>query len=58
MVKGYEVHDCPSWQWELAILRGFEVFRELHEKKRGIVKVNMVDRTLEFVPVPAVEVVA
>lgn len=56
MVKGYEVHECPLWQWELAILRGFEVFRELHEKKRGIVKVNMVNRTLEFVPAPGAEV--
>lgn len=56
MVKGYEVHECPLWQWELAILRGFEVFRELHENKRGIVKVNMVNRTLEFVPAPGAEV--
>ncbi|WP_294636334.1 nucleoside triphosphate pyrophosphohydrolase family protein [uncultured Aquabacterium sp.] len=50
MVQGYEVHQCPWWQWELAILRGFEVFRELREHKRGIVSVDMVKRTLTFRP--------
>lgn len=50
MVQGYEVHECPWWQWELAILRGFEVFRELREHKRGIVSVDMVKRTLSFRP--------
>lgn len=50
MVQGYEVHECPWWQWELAILRGFEVFRELRERKGGIVAVDMVKRTLTFRP--------
>ncbi len=50
MVQGYEVHECPWWQWELAILRGFEVFRELRKHKRGIVSVDMVNRTLTFRP--------
>lgn len=50
MVKGYEVSECPSWQWERAILKGFEVFRELQKHKRGIVKVDMERRSLDFVP--------
>lgn len=50
MVQGYEVHECPWWQWELAILRGFDVFRELREHKRGIVSVDMVKRSLTFKP--------
>ncbi len=51
MVKGYEVRECPWWQWERAILRGFEVFRELRKHERGIVAVDMVKRTLTFKPV-------
>ena len=51
MVKGYEVQECPWWQWERAILRGFEVFRELRKHGRGIVAVDMVKRTLTFKPV-------
>lgn len=53
IVKGYEVAECPSWQWERAILRGFEVFRELRKHKQGIVKVDMEQRTLDFIPSPA-----
>lgn len=52
IVDGYEVAACPLWQWERAILRGFEVFRELRRHKRGVVKVDMLARTLEFVPQP------
>jgi hypothetical protein len=51
MVKGYEVQERPWWQWERAILRGFEVFRELRKHGRGIVAVDMVKRTLTFKPV-------
>ncbi|WP_342721212.1 nucleoside triphosphate pyrophosphohydrolase family protein [Acidovorax sp. FHTAMBA] len=49
MVTGYEVAECPTWQWEIAILRGFEVFRQLKSAGRGIVKVDMENRSLEFV---------
>lgn len=55
MVSGYEVECCPLWQWELAILDGFKVFRKLTEHGGGIVKVNLNARTLEFTelaPVP------
>lgn len=53
MVKGYKVHECPSWQWEQAILRGFDVFRTLRQHGRGIVLVDMNARTLAFEPIPA-----
>jgi NTP pyrophosphatase (non-canonical NTP hydrolase) len=49
MVDGYEVGSCPLWQWELAILSGFEVFRELIRNKGGTVTVNMIDHTLKFI---------
>ncbi len=52
MVTGYEVGDCPLWQWERAILDGFRVFRELRkpEHRGGTVTANMVSHTLSFEP--------
>ena len=37
-VKGYEVDQANLWQWEKAILDGYNIFRKLKEKrniKRG-----------------------
>jgi len=51
MVEGYEVHKCPLWQWELAILKGFQVFRELQANRSGTVVVNMTDHQLTFEPI-------
>lgn len=50
MVEGYEVDQCPLWQWELAILKGFEVFRALREHRSGSVVVDMVKHELTFKP--------
>jgi NTP pyrophosphatase (non-canonical NTP hydrolase) len=50
MASGYEVERCPLWQWELAILDGFAVFRELTRHGGGIVHVNLNTRTLSFAP--------
>lgn len=50
MVRGYEVNACPLWQWEIAILDGFKVFRELYEAKRGRVHVDMEAHTITFEP--------
>ncbi|KAB0568598.1 hypothetical protein C9383_09385 [Pseudomonas palleroniana] len=50
MVEGYEVDQCPLWQWELAILKGFEVFRELRDKRSGSVVVDMINHQLTFQP--------
>ncbi len=48
MVKGYEVHSCPLWQWELAILDGFHVFRQLRDNGGGIVHFDLNQRTIRF----------
>lgn len=48
MVRGYEVQDCPPWQWERAILAGFEMFRKLKERKEGSVIVNIEKHTIRF----------
>jgi hypothetical protein len=49
MVTGYEVEDCPLWQWERAILDGFSIFRLLTEHGGGIVRINLGERTIKFV---------
>lgn len=50
MVEGYEVSACKLWQWELAILKGFEVFRQLRQHRGGIVTVDMEAHSLSFRP--------
>ena len=49
MVRGYEVYECPLWQWERAILDGFSVFRDLKNNGGGIVRVNLCERTIKYV---------
>lgn len=49
LVAGYEVDQCPLWQWERAILNGFSVFRQLRDNGGGLVKVNMLERSLTYV---------
>jgi len=48
MVEGYEVAECPTWQWEKAILDGFKVFRQLQDAGGGVVDVDLIARTLTF----------
>ena len=50
MVTGYEVENCPLWQWERAILDGFQVFRQLQKARQGTVAVDMNAHTLTFEP--------
>lgn len=50
MVEGYEVDRCPLWQWELAILQGFEVFRDLRDARSGAIEVDMINHQLKFIP--------
>lgn len=44
--KGFEVDKVPLWQWETAILRGYEVFRSLREHGGGRVSIDLTKRTL------------
>jgi len=52
LVGGYEVEQCPLWQWEKAILDGFAVFRELRHYRRGIVIADLENRSLSFEQLP------
>jgi NTP pyrophosphatase (non-canonical NTP hydrolase) len=48
MVEGYEVEARPLWMWEEAIIRGFEVFRELRKNKGGVVVADMIRHRLTY----------
>lgn len=48
MVQGYEVAQCPPWQWERAILDGFRIFRELRAAESGKVSVDMEAHAITF----------
>lgn len=48
MVRGYEVDQCKLWQWELAILEGFKMFRLLREHRGGTIKVDITNSNLTF----------
>ena len=47
-VRGYEVEECPLKLWEKAILRGYEVFRQVRDNKGGIVVGNRKSRTINY----------
>jgi hypothetical protein len=51
-VRGFEVDQCPLWQWEEAILEGFRVFRRLQIARRGIIVVDLRKRSITFRPHP------
>ncbi|MCB5188872.1 nucleoside triphosphate pyrophosphohydrolase family protein [Methylobacillus caricis] len=52
MVEGYEVAACPLWQWEKAILEGFNIFRQVVHNSGGIVHCDLVNRTMKFETLP------
>ena len=47
-VRGYEVSDQPLWAWERAILRGYDVFRQLTTERRGRVTMDLRQRDIFF----------
>jgi NTP pyrophosphatase (non-canonical NTP hydrolase) len=51
-VAGYEVEECPLSLWEIAILKGYDVFRNVKLSNGGIIIGNRLRRTLEFKPLP------
>jgi NTP pyrophosphatase (non-canonical NTP hydrolase) len=47
-VAGYEVEACPLSLWEIAILKGYEVFRQVKENSGGIVVCDRSARTVAY----------
>lgn len=48
MVRGLEVERCGLWEWQHAILVGFEAFRALRANKGGWLKIDAETRSLTF----------
>jgi len=49
LVHGIEIKDCPLKQWEMAIVRSYEVFEQLQENRGGRVIVSIKNRNLIYV---------
>lgn len=49
-VSGYEVEACPLSLWEIAILRGYDVFRQVKHNRGGIIIGDRSKRTIEYGP--------
>jgi hypothetical protein len=47
-IKGYEVEQVPLWQWEMSILKGYGIFRELIKNRGGTVNLDLVKRSLVY----------
>ena len=54
-VAGYEVSQCPLKLWERAILDGYQVFRQIRERKGGWIVGNRDLRTIEYAPLERAE---
>jgi NTP pyrophosphatase (non-canonical NTP hydrolase) len=54
-VSGYEVEACPLSLWEIAILRGYEIFRQVKRNSGGIVVCDRTARTIQYRPLKGAE---
>jgi NTP pyrophosphatase (non-canonical NTP hydrolase) len=50
MASGYEVRIRTVREWELCILRSFEVWRDLRRHRGGTLELDLVARTVRFAP--------
>ncbi len=49
-VIGYEVEACPLSLWEIAILRGYDVFRQVKSNSGGVIVGDRSKRIIEYQP--------
>ena len=47
-IRGYEVEEVPLWQWEVAILEGYRLFRLLRSGHGGQVSWDLRRRTIDW----------
>ncbi|VVP00932.1 nucleoside triphosphate pyrophosphohydrolase family protein [Pseudomonas fluorescens] len=47
-VRGYEVERCALWQWEKAILEGFDIFRKLSSSRKGYITADFDNHRISF----------
>ncbi|NOU20596.1 MAG: nucleoside triphosphate pyrophosphohydrolase family protein [Methyloglobulus sp.] len=46
--RGLEVETCKPWEWRIAILKGYEMFRKLRDNKGGILILDLNKRNIEY----------
>lgn len=49
-VENLEVDTMKPWEWEIAIIRGHEIYNDLRENRGGTVKLNLEERTISYAP--------
>jgi hypothetical protein len=49
-IAGYEVEECPLSLWEIAILQGYEVFRQVKRNLGGTIVCDRSARTVGYKP--------
>jgi hypothetical protein len=49
-IAGYEVDACPLRLWEIAILKGYEVFRQVRSNNGGRIIGDRSSRTIKYQP--------
>lgn len=54
-VAGYEVEACPLRLWEIAILEGYKVFREVRAHSGGDIVADRTSRTIEYKPLTQID---
>jgi len=54
-VSGYEVEKCPLSLWEIAILKGYDVFRQVKRNSGGVVIGDRAARIIEYRPLQGTE---
>ncbi len=47
-VSGYEVDACPLSLWEIAILKGYDIFRQVRQHNGGVIVCDRHSRTIEY----------
>jgi hypothetical protein len=48
-IDGYEVSAVPLWQWEIAILDGYRVFRLLRNNRGGRIILDLNKRDIRYI---------
>jgi len=48
LTRHLEIKDCTTREWESAILLGFDLWRELKDKRKGRIICNMHEKTMVF----------
>jgi len=48
-IEGYEVYRVPLWQWEVAILDGYRIFRHLRNNRGGRVMLDLSKHQISYI---------